>query len=360
VLFGHDPSLALFPEVAWLFRLAQPAEPTLTFAAYASAFAVSTLLGALLVFPLVLAWSTTSRLDGRGLLRPAVATLLLFGAWSVGAMAHLMSAITVAALVSGLLLVRPDDGDRGAMPRAARALRVRPSPGPVAQLRRDAWLGLLDRRWLFLALALALPFVPTLAYRAHPFGYASASWQSAQALAGTAALLQWLVLMALPFLPFGLALVPDARRGALFSGAFLRSWGALPVARESVVHLVYANGLLGAGLAWLVLWLQFALLGARYGPVLYLLPAGFLVASLAVCEAVGDRRRGLIAVGALLGFQFGWPLTYAGLDMLGHLPTFIRQGERMTVVAYAVALVGILPPLVHLRGRAASPSVNRG
>ncbi len=357
-LFGHDPRLAVFPDLAWLFSLAQPAESTLTLAAYVSAFVVSTLLGTLLVFPLVLAWSTTARLDWRGFVKPTVAVLLLFAAVGVGAMAHVASAVLVSVLVCVFLVARLDAADHPETPSASRAPRVRASPGPLVQLRRDAWLRLLETRWMYLALAVTLPFVPTLAYETHPFGYASTSFSLfAKVLAGMAALLQWLVLMALPFLPFGLALIPSGVPSrALFSGAFLQSWCALPLPRTTVLRAVYAHGLLGAGFAWLVLCAHARLLGARFGPVLYELPAVFLVAGLVVCEAVGDRRRGLLAVGALVGFQFGVPVAHAiGSELLGRLPAFGSHGARLTIAAYAVALFGVLPPLVHLRERAASP-----
>ena len=193
-----------------------------------------------------------------------------------------------------------------------------------------------------------MPFVLTLAYRLDFFGHAFAgSPLFARTLIGTAVLLQWLVLTAAAFFPFGLALIPAGTRpGALFSGAFLGSWRSLPVRRDTVVRVVYAQGLLGAGLAWLVLCAQVALLGARFGPLLYALPVVFLVAGLVVCEAVGDRKRGLTAIAALLGYQFGVPLAYALVTFLLGVSS---DSSRASAVACAVALVGILPPLIHLR-----------
>ena len=44
---------------------------------------------------------------------------------------------------------------------------------------------------------------------------------------------QWLFLLGMSFLPFGLALVRSGTPAStLFGGSFLRSWGALPVPRE--------------------------------------------------------------------------------------------------------------------------------
>ena len=354
-LFGYD--MPVFPELAWLFRLAPFAGTTLTLVAYASTFAVSTLLGTLLVFPLVLAWSTTARLDWRGVVKPAIATLLVFGAVSVGAMGRLASAVLVSGLASALLLVRLDDGGRSAAASAVRPLRLRTSPGPLAQFRRDLWLGPLKARWPFLVFTVVLPFVPAFVYQTGVLGYRLENASLfARALVGSGAVLQSLLLLALPLFPFGLALVPSGTRpGALFSGACLRSWSALPVPRKTVVRAVYAHGLLTAGFALLVLCAHARLLGARFNPVPYELPAVFLMAGIVLCEAVGDRRRGLLAVGALAGFQFGVPFTYAlGMELLGRVPAFLSQGVRLTLTAYAVALVGVLPPLVHLRERPAS------
>jgi hypothetical protein len=312
MLFGPDPSLAMYPEltrlVTTLLPTGSPPSPTL---AYASSFVMSTILGTLLSFPLVLAWATTTRLNARGLVKLAVATLLVFGAASVGAMAHFASAVIVSAGVSAFLLVRLDDGSRAESVRPARPLRFRASLGPVAQLRRDAWLGPARRLWWVLLLAVALPL--TLTFMAATAFDPLGGVLGLKDLAFLAALLlQWPTLLALALFPFGLALVPPATPATgLFRGAFLRSWRTLPVAPERVVRSVYAHGLLAAGFAWLMLCLQARLLGLRLGSgghgrlgLLYELPAVFLMAGIAVCEAVGDRRRGLLAVGALATFQF--------------------------------------------------------
>jgi hypothetical protein len=185
-------------------------------------------------------------------------------------------------------------------------------------------------------------------------------------LALLAVLLQWLILLALSLFPFGLALVPRGTSASgLFSGAFLRDWSALPAGPGSVIRVVYAHGLIAAAFAWLMLCVQVTLLWAPWsaarsatlGPALYELPAVFLMAGIAVCEAVGDRRRGLLAVGALAGFQVGVPLASALLpEVLGSAVPFARNGMPVAIAGYAVGLAGALPPLVHLRGRLAPSS----
>jgi hypothetical protein len=358
-LFGHDPRFATYPEVARLGITLLPslASPT---AAYASSFVVNTVLGTLLAFPLVLAWATTTRLDARGLVKLAVATLLVFGAASVGAMAHVGSALLVSASVTAFLLVRLDDGSRAESVHTPRPLRFRSCAGPPAQLRRDAWVGPARRLWWVLLPVVPLPLTLTLLGRAIGFDSEPGRAIGLRGLAlTTALLLQWPTLLALALFPLGLALVPSATPAMrLFSGAFLRSWSALPVEPERVIRAVYAHGLVAAGSAWLVLCVQTRLLGMHFGPALYELPVVFLMAGIAVCEAVGDRRRGLLAVGALAAFQFGVPFGFALLpEVLGSALPFERNRMAVGIAGYAVGLAGALPPLVHLRGRAVSPAL---
>ncbi len=325
-------------------------------AVYASSLAVNTILGTLFALPLVLAWATTTRLDARGLVRVAAAALVVFVAAIVGAMAHLAPALTVCASVSAFLLARLSDGSRAERVSGARPLRFRGSPGPVPQLRRDASLGAVRRlRWA-LFLAGALPVVFTVV--AWTPGVDAPPAHFLRSLAAMGAFLQWPTLLLLSLFPFGLALVPRGTSASgLFSGSFLRCWSALPVRREGVIRSVYVHGVVAAGFAWLILLVQVRLFGVRLGPVVFELPAVFLMAGIAVCEAVGDRPRGLLAVGALAGFQFGVPFVFALLpEVLGSPVPFARNSIQLVIAAYAVGLAGALPPLVHLRRRAGTPA----
>jgi hypothetical protein len=361
-LYGHSPSLAVYREVAGLRDVANlllgttaAIPPTL---AYVSAFAVNTVLGALFSFPLVLAWRAV-RLDGQGLLRIAIATLLLFGAAGVGAMAHVATAALVCAGVSAFLLVRPEDGGRSEVAEAAAGpLLFRPPIGSLRQLRRDFWRGPLELRGRFLAVAAVLALMPGLIWRLVPMLFFTRAEHRLlpyppvrlAGLTALAVLTQWLVLLALAFFPFGLALLRSATPASrLFSGTFLRSWSTLPVPRAAVVRRVYAHALLAAALAWLVLGAQAGALGARFAPVSYELPVVFLVAGIVLCEAVGDRRRGLLAVWTFAAFQFGVPFTYA---LFGHEPSLESHGASLTAAGIIAVLVGGVPPLVHLRARA--------
>lgn len=357
-LFGAYLPLATYPEVARLW----PQAPV-----YPVSFVLNTVLGTLLVFPLVLAWGTVARLDWRGLIKTAVACLLLLTAASFGLMAHVGPALLVSAGLCAFLLVGVDLGERAGSAAPPRPLCFRASPGPLAHLRRDAWLGPLHERWLFLSFAVVVPLVAALPYWATWLGLASwapfpgmpreARLVAFKGFAGLVAFLQWLFLLALPFFPFGLPLVRSRTpASSLFGGSFMRSWGALPVPREAVARAVYAHGLLASGLAWLFFTLQVTLLDGPFGLPLYELPAVFLMPAIVVCEAVGDRRRGFLAVAGLAGFQFGVPFALALVPEL--LPALVPslpgpKGALLFPIAYVVGLVGALPPLAHLRGRKA-------
>jgi hypothetical protein len=164
-------------------------------------------------------------------------------------------------------------------------------------------------------------------------------------------LAQLLVLTVLPFFPLGLNLTPSLTGSALFSGHFRRAWSPLPVPPERVTRATYLHGIAAAAVVWLVLCLQREILGGgsngRWFP-LFELPAVFLAGAIVLCEAVGDHRRGLLAVACLVGFQMVLPVAFALVDTtLGAAVTLDRT--TLTVGAYALGLLGGLPPLVHLK-----------
>jgi hypothetical protein len=317
---------------------------------YSAALALNTTLGLLFLFPAVLAWTSVVRFDRRGLVRPAVVMALLVCAAGVGAMAHLWSAALLALALSAFVLARPDDGSRAdpGLDRGREVPRRRSSPGPLVQLRRDAWLGPLRVLGLFAAVVVLVPFVlAALVEQRAPQRY----------LLAQLAVLQLLALAVLPAFPLGLKLVPGAQAGTPFSGFFLRAASTLPLPRERVLRAVYFHALIAAGVGWLVLCAHVAAFGGGPGLPLFELPAVVLVAAIVVCEAVGDRTRGLLALTCLVGFQLGLPLGYAFVrDVLGlwgaafqALGSVASVGRQLTVAAWALGLLGGLPVLVHLR-----------
>jgi hypothetical protein len=300
---------------------------------YGAVFSQNTLLGALYAFPLLLSWTAMPRLDGASLSRPLVVSGVMLLAVRCGAMrSPLTSAAVSLALSAGVLaLVGVEWSFNVAGIRSRRLPQMyRPSPGPTAQLRRDQWLGPIRALWAFLAVVLALPHVILLAW-----GWVF--WEVALVHIG--------LLLAVLFLPFGVRLVSEGApgSGSLFNGYFSEAWATLPVRRENVVRGVYAHGWIMGGFLWLLL---LGLVVMRNGGVLLALlefPVVGVAAGVMVCEAVGDRRRGALALEVLLFIQFGLPLALA-------LAKVTRRDYALFVV-YALGLIGGVPPLVHLRKR---------
>jgi len=315
---------------------------------YPVAVALSTLLGVLYSFPMVVGWTAVARVDVRGLLKPFLATTLVVMASAFGLMAHAASALLVCILASALVLLRLDDGSRP-QPRASRAPLAslhRPSPGPGAQFRRDAWLGPLRSLWRFGLLVVVLPLAIELSF---------AAGLPRLPMSGALPFFQLLALFALPFFPLGLRLVPPSGSQP-FSGYFLRAWSVLPVRPERVARAVYLHALGSAAVVWLVLWAQVALHGSRGLELLQVfeVPVIVLAGAIVLCEAVGDRTRGLLAVACLVGTHF---VPTAHLIVGTLLPTAAMRWEPWrstpyTLLAYGLGLLGGLPPLVHLRRRA--------
>jgi hypothetical protein len=254
--------------------------------------------------------------------------------------------LLLSLALSALLLVRVDNGDRPGAPTSERPvpLRLRSSPGPLQQFRRDAWLGPARTLWLFAVVVIPPPLVLGALY---PRRFLLVP------------LFQILTLTALPFFPFGMKLTGSG--GSLFSGRFLRSWSPLPVPRQRVIRGLYAHGLIAAGVVWLVLCAHVAQQGgarALGGLPLFELPAVLLVAGIVTCEAVGDRGRGLLAIGCLVGFQLVVPAALALANTVVDLSAvgFARSESFWLAEAFGLGLLGGLPPLVHLRRGALQPA----
>ena len=112
---------------------------------------------------------------------------------------------------------------------------------------------------------------------------------------------------------------------------------------------------------WLVLCVHVAWHGGAsrlWKLPLFELPAVFLAAGIVTCEAVGDRGRGLLAVGCLAGFQMIVPtlvlLANAALDLSS--VGFVQSESFCRAEAFGLGLLGSLPPLVHLRRGAKGPT----
>ena len=329
------------------------------FVLVASASAQVTWLGTLVVLPLLLVWASVPRFDGPCFLKPAVVSCLMFAGLQVGVMRSSLPAAVVSFGLSALVLALVGIEPRFERSRPADlrpAALFRRAPGPEAQFGRDQWLGPLRALWLpFTVIAV----VSGLAIAQGAVTLAQGALVALFVVGPPAALL----------FPLGIALVSgrEALSSPPFTGYFRDGWATLPVRPEAVARAVYAHGWVAEGL---VLALLFAdtWLGMRAGLwgrgpfalVRMQIPILILGPSLMVCVAVGDRWRGLWALGSLLLFVLGCPLSLLAIDLLGAspLPRGLTNGDAWVRVGLGLALVGALPALVHLRGRRRSGSAS--
>ncbi len=295
--------------------------------------------GLLFALPFVLAWAAVPRLAWSHLSRPLAVFALVLAAVASGmtrttagaTFVWVALAIAVPATIGVELAV-----DVIGLPRWRSAPPHRASPGPSAQFRRDFWQGVPRRCWPYLLVILSLPIL------------LSSVWAGPRSVLALMLLSQLAILL---LYPFGIRLVSVRAPGGagLFNGYFATAWSTLPVSRPSVLRAVYAHGLIGTALLWLLLFAQVANLPSGDRIVMFELPAVLLVPAVLLCEAAGDRMRGALALGALLAFQFGVPSTSLFLELTvgAHLRP---AGGILLAVSYLLALIGGLPPLVHLRG----------
>jgi hypothetical protein len=335
VLVARTPGLLLRPELVSHAYLLQGAPQSVSGAA---SWAGTTILGALFVWPLLLAWAMVPRLDARGLLGPGIVMAALFFTRMRGMTASWPPAAALALTLSVLVLVL--SGTKIELVRAvaesgAKAPAFRPSPGPLAQFRRDQWLGPLRALWPFLILVLPAPWALATVDRSFGPMYLT---------------LQLLLLTAVLLYPLGLRLVSAAAPGtaALWNGYYVSAWSTLPVPRETVLRAAYAHAWAAGGLVWLLLCAYTALYARGPKLPLFEFPAVVLAAGVVLCAAAGDRRRGSLALASLVMCQAGVPMLLAvATDFVG-----IRLAHKPVVLfgaAYLLATVGGLPPVVHLR-----------
>jgi hypothetical protein len=144
----------------------------------------------------------------------------------------------------------------------------------------------------------------------------------------------------------------SARSPSLFSGAYARAWSLLPLHPETVRRSVYLHGFVSAALVWLLFFAYTRLahaLGLSFGSWHRDLPLALAVpcaAGLLLCGAVGDSVRGTLSALGLfslpLAHVFSLVLASGTLDLAA--ATALNWG-----VLLALAIVGGVPPLVHLR-----------
>jgi len=318
---------------------------------------------ALVLAPILAAWAFPSRSPGMAMARPFVVAFLLAGSALLGWLDALPSRFTVSAVLIVLVLAAGDREPawrRLRKPRRA-ARRFRVAIDPERRLRRDAWEQPLRQfgPWTAASLVvLGIAFALEHLGRLHVL-----------ALLVTAELVLVPLLVA-SLRPLGSELVGMALTGKHGGrrGDFLRAVSVLPVRPTAVLRTVWLQALVLVTVVWLSAlclfalhaWLhvgRFALVDSD-GHSLVRLLLGFGVvlpchAGLVLSAAVGDRARMIVSGAAWIAAINGVPVLLFAAERLG-------QGDRGASLAIqaagmaCIALVGGLPPLVHLR-RVARP-----
>ena len=307
-----------------------------------SRFAWDRLVDACVIVPCAVAWLSPSRVRVIHVVRvmaigPLVVSWSLLapriGTWSSCVMGLVLTAGLLQLSQVRFRLTMPFRGlaRAGALVRRARA--------PESQLRRDLWCGPLRNNLLLTAATV----VALIANAVVHLMSGNRSFAAGVVIGISVSFL---------FLPLGLPLLGrQGQRGGtpLFGGWFVAAWAALPVHRDALLRSVYAHGLIWG--CCVTLWMLAVMLteGDLGNPWLGLpvgLAASASVAGALVCIAVGDRRRGMLSMGAVV-FALG---AFALPDALASMAPL-----RATVVAAAAAALagaaGGLPPLVHLVAR---------
>jgi hypothetical protein len=228
----------------------------------------------------------------------------------------------------------------------------RPALEPERRLRTDILWREIPLLGVVLGAALLPGLMLALVAIAHgvapPPGVQGRAWAPDTYLAVLSTLFAtWLAVAAGTLFPLRLPLVTNTQE--LFVGRYCASWASLPVRPEVIRRLVYVHALLAPLLLATGFVLSKALVRACTGrahelPSLEWLPAGRSVlawgfvaacwAGLALCVAVGDRVRGILAaIGVCLSLYW------------------LSDENRRLVLALSVGVAGLLAalPLVHLR-----------
>lgn len=321
--------------------------------AFRHRFLIDSAMGTLLVLPALLIWASPARNIQFWFVKPLVLLGLLLALMKLGCLAtplRLAATCTGLSILCLLTLNReprvPAIWNRSAGPVEAR---WRPGLRPMMRLRRDLWLKPLP-------LALMIVVVQALLLAANRFFDLS----SYHVFYGASSLNIGMGFSFLAFRPMANNLIAAGLSAASSSrpSDFRGAWAVLPVRSESVMRGVYLHGVATGLFLWLTVlatnltntWLKTG--AARFEDFdgdpggRLLLPLVAAVPCLAgglTSAAVGDALRGWICLGAGIGVFVG---------------NVVCLVEKVPWPAHATLLVllavaGGIPPLVHLRSRAA-------
>jgi hypothetical protein len=234
--------------------------------------------------------------------------------------------------------------------RKKDAILYRPGLDPVVRFRRDLWQRPLKKFWpaITAMVVITLGAPPLMNLLGIPEVFYSL----------TAGTIPGLAIFLLMF-PLGIHLF-NGDRGIAGSGCsrgtFKQAWAHLPLPPYRVLRGIWRHGMVGGLICWALYLTHFVLMMVFSGDwsnlvwfhasLLLAIPAG---AGFLVAGAAGDGFRLTLAIAALIaipaadiGFTIG--LKSAGITMTQNQQIFV-----LFATALAAALIGGLPPLIHLR-----------
>lgn len=326
-------------------------------AGFRAPFAADTAWGCLLILPFVLSWVAPAATTVYYISRPILLGCLFWVALELGYLAAplLLLTTSLALCFATLQTAGREPTIRMLRKRSAGppVLRFRTCRSPESQLRRDMWLGPLPAAAALIGLEavfLVLNQIVTLPR----FGFYILS-----------SLVFGFIFSMVILRPMGsqvIAMGLSSMSNIYDPGDYCAAWSVLPVRREAVTRGIYLHGLISGTAAWLLVlavnlvntWLKTGEVffsdtegdpaGKFFLPMIALVPC---MAGGLTCASVGDRLKGILSLGAAIAvfvIHFGCIMTRAPM-------TF-----QISLLA-AVAVVGGIPPLVHLR---APQGVNDG
>lgn len=312
------------------------------------------LMGGLVLLPVLVACCAPAAKDWFQWTRSLAVAILMAGLATVGLTASLVLTAAVTVPLAAMILAgnrlepRFDPGDFR-IGRARYRLH-RPGIDPLVRFRRDLWQRPLQKFWpAILAMVVITLGTPPLMSR---FGIPE------EAYSLTAGVLPGLAIFLLMF-PLGIHLF-NGDRGIACSGGnrgtFKQAWAHLPLPPHRVLRGIWIHGMVGGLICWVLYLVHFILMMVFTGEwtalvwfhvsVVLVIPAG---AGFLVSGAAGDGFRLTLAIAALIavpvadvGFTIG--LKSAGIAMTQNQQIFV-----VFAAALAAALIGGLPPLIHLR-----------
>ena len=310
--------------------------------------------GALILLPVLAACCAPAARDWFQWTRSLAVAVLMAGFVTVSPTDNLLitaaaALALTAALIAGYRMEPAFDLESLGRRKRDKVL-YRAGIDPLIRFRRDLWQRPMKKFWPAAAAMLFITFItpPLVSWLGIPEIYYSV----------TAGILPGLAIFMLMY-PVGIHLF-NGDRGIAGSGGnrgtFKQAWSHLPLPSHQVFRGIWIHGMVGGLIAWALYLTHFVLMMAFSGEwtalvwfhvsLVLAIPAG---AGFLVSGAAGDGFRLTLAIASLIaipvadiGFTLG--LKSAGIAMTQNQQIFV-----VFAAALAAALIGGLPPLIHLR-----------